>query len=100
HRNQCRGDQSHVLSPREIKERRSNRRLPYKGRAELPLSPLIGRARSAGPKHRLFRNLFCSKSAMNGSYLAYAGAVVGGALALAVMVRRNRSLAHWAFALG
>jgi putative PEP-CTERM system histidine kinase len=36
----------------------------------------------------------------HGSYLAFGSALVGGALALAALVRRNRSLAHWSFALG
>ena len=37
---------------------------------------------------------------MNGPFLAYAGALVSGALALAVLVRRNRLLAQWAFIAG
>ncbi len=37
---------------------------------------------------------------MNGTYLAYASAFVSGALALSVVVRRNRGLAHWAFTAG
>ena len=36
----------------------------------------------------------------SGSFLAFASAFVSGALALSVVARRNRSLAHWAFALG
>jgi putative PEP-CTERM system histidine kinase len=34
------------------------------------------------------------------NFLAFASAIVSGALALAVVVRRNRSLAHWAFTVG
>jgi putative PEP-CTERM system histidine kinase len=36
----------------------------------------------------------------SGSFLAFASAFVSGALALSVVARRNRSLAHWAFAAG
>jgi putative PEP-CTERM system histidine kinase len=37
---------------------------------------------------------------IHGNFLAFASAFVSGALALAVVVRRNRSLAHWSFAAG
>ncbi|HEY2084373.1 MAG TPA: GAF domain-containing protein, partial [Verrucomicrobiae bacterium] len=36
----------------------------------------------------------------HGNFLAFASAFVSGALALAVVARRNRSLAHWAFTMG
>jgi putative PEP-CTERM system histidine kinase len=36
----------------------------------------------------------------HGNFLAFASAFVSGALALAVVARRGRSLAHWAFTIG